>query len=176
MPSIVAWWRVPMAGPVSYVTHHAGAEDVPAVGVPRVPRGMYRERGSMTVELVVLVPVLILFMLFAVAFGRVERARQEVIAAARAGAEAASVMPSAGQAQVAAADAAVPSVFNQQFTCQPLNVQTDTSGFRPGGVVTVHVSCTVHLSDLLIPGFPGSGNIDESRSAPIDPYRVVQDG
>jgi len=137
---------------------------------------LFEERGSMTVELVVLVPVLILFMLLAVAFGRVERARQEVMAAARAGAEAAAVMPSAGQAQLAASEAAVPSVFNQRLTCQPLNVQTNTSSFQPDGNVTVNVSCTVHLSDLLVPGFPGSTSIDESRSAPIDPYRSVLNG
>lgn len=137
-------------------------------------RSKTTERGSMTVELVVLTPVLVLFMLIAVSFGRVERARQEVVAAARAGAEAASVMPSAGQAGVAASEAAVPSVFGQQFTCHPFEVSTNTSDFRPGGSVAVSVSCSVNLSDLLVPGFPGSVNISASRSAPVDPYRVVQ--
>jgi Flp pilus assembly protein TadG len=130
----------------------------------------------MTVELVVLAPLLVLFMLITVSFGRVERARQEVVAAARAGAEAASVMPSAGQAGIVASKAALPSIVDQQFTCHPFEVSTDTSNFRPGGSVAVSVSCSVNLSNLLVPGFPGSVSISASRSAPVDPYRVVQEG
>ena len=42
-----------------------------------------REAGSATVEAVVLVPVLVIFVLLSVAFGRYQTTREEVIGAAR---------------------------------------------------------------------------------------------
>lgn len=43
------------------------------------------ERGSLTVELVVLTPVLLIMALAMLGFGRVAETRQEVVGAARAG-------------------------------------------------------------------------------------------
>ena len=80
------------------------------------------QRGSLTVELVVLTPVIVLFVLLALGFGRFELAREQVVAAARAAAEAASVVPSAGDAQSAALTAATPIVANQAHSCTQLNV------------------------------------------------------
>ena len=59
-------------------------------------RGRSRdERGSLTVELVVVTPVLIAMALTVIVFGRVSEAHQQVIEASRAAAEAAAVEPSA---------------------------------------------------------------------------------
>jgi hypothetical protein len=127
----------------------------------------------MVVEAVVLVPVVVLFAVFAIALGRLEIAHEQVVAAARAGAESASVMPGPAQASAAASAAAVPAVFGSRRTCSPLEVSTDTADFAPGGEVEVQVRCTVSFSDLLVPGLPGSTTISASEVAPIDPYRAV---
>jgi Flp pilus assembly protein TadG len=131
------------------------------------------ETGSATVEAVVLVPVLMLFVLLAIAFGRYQSAREEVIGAARAGAEAAAIMPSAQSAKTAANEAALPALSGMTSPCHRVVVATDTSDFMPGGEVTVTVSCTVELSDIGAPGLPGQSTVTISQAAPIDPYRAV---
>jgi Flp pilus assembly protein TadG len=127
----------------------------------------------LTVELVLLAPVVMLFALVAVGLGRVEQARQELADAAHAGAEAASIAPSSGQAAVAAANAAQPVVAGQAHVCVDPIVSTDASSFGPPGEVRVTVACTATLSDLLLPGMPGSISLQATQTAPVDPYRAA---
>jgi Flp pilus assembly protein TadG len=143
------------------------------VSIDRPPHD-HRQRGSLTVELVVLTPVIVLFVLIALAFGRFELARQQVIGAARAAAEAASVAPTAGAAQPAAVAAATPVVTEGTHACTQLTVVAQTKDFVPGGSVRVTVSCQVSFADLLIPGVPGHTEVSAVVSAPIDPFRSVQ--
>ncbi len=164
------------AAPVQY--RRAGA------GLPPFARGMAARpgvaprcraySGSVAVELVLLSPLAILFLLLGVGLGRDVQARSDVAAAARAGAEAAAVATDPSAAQAAAAGVALPAARNEGLSCASMNVSTDTSDFVPGGVVRVHVACTLRLSDLDLPGFPGSVTVTASGSAPIDPYREVE--
>lgn len=131
------------------------------------------ETGSVAVEAVVLVPVLVLFVLLTVAFGRYETTREEVIGAARAAAEAAAIMPTAQSARTAANAAALPALAGPHPACLDVHVSTNTTHFEPGGEVSVTVSCTVGLSYLGAPGLPGESTVTISQVAPIDPYRVV---
>ena len=72
--------------------------------------------GSLTVELVVLTPVLLIIALATLVFGRVSEARQQVVEAARAGAEAAAVLPTAGTAQWVGAINAVIDLIGRTHT------------------------------------------------------------
>ena len=130
-------------------------------------------RGSLSVELVVLTPVLIFFVLVVLSMGRYELAREQVLGAARAAAQSAALSPSASQAQAAALGAAAPIVRNDLRSCTALQVVTDTSDFVPGGSVRVTVSCRVDYADLLVPGVPGGHAVQAEVTAPIDPYRSV---
>jgi Flp pilus assembly protein TadG len=132
------------------------------------------DRGSLIVELVVLAPVLFMFALCALVFGRVTEARQQITASARAAAQAAAVMPSAQSAVLAASANGVIGHYGPSQTCAQASVSTDVTNFRPGGTVRVTVTCKVHLSDLSFPGIPGSTSISVSTVAPLDPYRSVQ--
>jgi Flp pilus assembly protein TadG len=132
------------------------------------------QAGSFTVELVILTPVVMVFVLLALALGRFEMAREQVVGAARAAAEAAAVVPSAAQAQPAALAAALPIVANQAHACAQLNVSTDTSDFVPSGSVRVVVTCQISFADLLVPGMPGHAEVQAEETAPIDPFRSVQ--
>jgi len=131
-------------------------------------------RGSMTIELVVLTPVIVLFVLVALAMGRFELAREQVVSAARAGAEAASVVPVAGDAQSEALSVVVPDVSSQAHTCTQVSVVADISHFTPGGFVRVVVSCQIEFADLFVPGFPGHEAVQATVIAPIDPFRSLQ--
>jgi len=137
-------------------------------------RGRTREElGSLTVELVVLTPVLFALGLAALAFGRVSEAHQQVVEASRAGAEAAAVLPDAGSARWGAAATAAVGIFDRFHTCAHSQIDTDTRHFYPGGYVTVTVACQVDLSDVSIPGVPASTTVTASATAPIDPYRAI---
>lgn len=129
----------------------------------------------MTVELVALTPVIFLFALFAIGLGRYEVAREAVVGATRAAADAAAVASSAYDAPAAANSVASSSgAQGVPSSCTGLSVTTDTSQFFPGGSVSVRVSCRVDFSDLLMPGLPGAATISDDEVAPIDPYRSVQ--
>ena len=131
------------------------------------------DRGSLTVELVVLTPILLIVAMATLVFGRVSEARQQVVEASRAGAEAAAILPTVGTAQWVGAINAVINLIGRNHTCAHVSITTDTGNFVAGGYVTVHVSCLVLLSDLAFPGMPGSTIVQASATAPLDPYRSV---
>ena len=131
------------------------------------------EQGSLAVEMVVLTPVLLVVALVTLVFGRVSEARQQVVEASRAGAEAAAVLPTVGTAQWVGAINAVINLIGRTHTCAHVAISTDTSHFAAGGSVTVHVACQVLLADLGFPGVPGSTVVHASATAPLDPYRSV---
>lgn len=131
------------------------------------------EDGSLMVELAVMAPVLFALVLSIVVFARVSQARQVVIEASRAGAQAAAVLPSPSSAEQGAQESAVVGLFSDTHLCASPVVSADVSHFYPGGYVTVSVTCKVRLSDLSVPGIPGSTTITASTTSPIDPYRSV---
>ncbi|MHB1548970.1 MAG: TadE/TadG family type IV pilus assembly protein [Acidimicrobiales bacterium] len=137
------------------------------------PRPTRDERGSLTVELVVLLPVLAAFLLAVVAAGRIEHARELVAGAARAGAEIASVQATAPEAEADARSAASLGLIGPAQLCPAGSVDTGTGQFFPGGTVTVKVRCRVPLSGFVLPGLPGTTVVRAVAVAPIDPYRAM---
>ena len=131
------------------------------------------ERGSATIELVLLTPVLISVLLFVVALGRVASARADVDAAARDAARAATNARSADEAQRAGDAAGRASVHDNGVTCQSLSVALDTASFHAGGTVTAVVSCTSTFADLTGIGLPASRTITSVFTAPVDSFRGV---
>jgi Flp pilus assembly protein TadG len=131
------------------------------------------QHGSLTVELVVLTPVLFVLAVMALIFGRVSESHQRVVEAATAGAQAAAVLPTPGSAGIGASVDAAVEVAGGDRSCARPHVTTDVSHYRPGGFVIVTVQCQVELSDLSLPGIPGSTTMQASAAAPIDPYRSV---
>ena len=74
-----------------------------------------------------------------------------------------------------AATSAAATLANQQLQCATTLVLVDTSGFaKPVGTpaaVTVTVTCVVNLSDVAIPGLPGTLPITATMTSPLDTYR-----
>lgn len=144
---------------------------------PTRPR-RHRDRGTYSVETAVLAPVMISLLLLMVAFGRVVDAEGAVDAAARAAARAASLERDATSAESEAQSAAVRSLEAEGVTCRTSSVVIDTSGYAldvgVDATVTATISCAAPLSDIGLPGLPGSKTLTASWTSPIDTYRGRQ--
>jgi Flp pilus assembly protein TadG len=133
------------------------------------------ERGSATIEAVIVVPAFMLFVALIVCAGRYAVARQVVESAAAESARSASIARTHGDATREARTAAARSLHDQQLRCASQQVRVDTSGFEvPAGTpasVTATISCVVDIGDLTLPGVPGTRVITASVTSPIDTYR-----
>jgi Flp pilus assembly protein TadG len=117
------------------------------------------DRGSATVELVLITPVLVVFLLFVVAAGRFAMARNRVDEAARDAAREASTWATPGTAS------------NNGVSCRNPTVVIDTSRLRPGGEVVADVSCTVELADVMGLKVGGSRSFQARAVAVVDTFR-----
>ncbi|WP_342776377.1 TadE family protein [Streptomyces armeniacus] len=129
------------------------------------------ERGSATVEMVAVTPLLILLALTVVGLGRLVDARLVVGDAAHQAARAASLARTENAARDAAHEAASTALRDARSSCTHPQVQLDTGGLRPGGTVSATVSCTADLGDLTRSGMPGSLTLSGEAISPVDTYR-----
>lgn len=130
--------------------------------------GRRDERGSMAVEVVLLTPVLMLFVMLVVVGGRYVSVHGDVEAASRDAARAASMTRSYGEAQLAAASVADWGL-DDDTSCTPADISG--SDFTEGGMVRVTLGCVVSYDDLGLIGVPGSTTITVTSTAPLDTYR-----
>lgn len=128
-----------------------------------------RERGSMSVEVVLMVPILVMFLMLVLAGGRYVAVRADIESAARDAARAASFERSQSEAFSAAYAAANASDVDDRFS--ECVVSDITGSFEAGGVVEVSVRCRVSNNGLGFIGLNGSDDFEASSSAPIDQYR-----
>jgi hypothetical protein len=122
----------------------------------------------MAVEVVLMIPILILFMLLVVAGGRWVSVRADMEAAARDAARAASLERSYDAAHATAGQAAT-AALDDFASCRLEDF--DGSRFQPGGSVEVTIDCDVPNKGLGLLGVPGSLSMSASGSAPLDTYR-----
>ena len=134
------------------------------------------ERGSTggadALEMVLLAPILLVVLLLIIGAGRISVGAGKGDQAAAVAARAASLEHSAEAAQASAAAVAASALTDSGLTCESMNVSIDTSGFAaPAGTpssVVVDVTCSVALSDLAIPGLPGSYIVSGHAASPLD--------
>ena len=133
------------------------------------------ERGSAAIEAAIGVPAFALFVGLIIFGGRTATTHEALQSAAADAARSASLARDAEVARVEAREAATSSITNQHLGCTRIDVAVDTSDFakQPGvpGSVAVTVSCRLNLSDLAVPGVPGSKVITSTMSSPIDTWR-----
>lgn len=133
------------------------------------------ERGSAAIEAAIGLPAFVLFVGMIIAGGRLAVAHQAVQTAAADAARAASITREARTADGAARREAENSLSNQQIDCRSTRVSVTTAGFQvPVGQpadVTVTVTCRLDLSDLSVPGVPGSRIVRATMSSPLDTWR-----
>lgn len=133
------------------------------------------ERGATTLELVVWAPGLLLVIGALTVAGRVNNANAAVEQAAVDAARTASSARSAAGARDMARVSAEKTLAAQGLQCTTTALVLDTSGFgtRPGlpATVTATVSCPVRLSDLAVPGLPGTRTVSHTATSSIDTFR-----
>lgn len=136
------------------------------------PRG---ERGSAAIEAAIGVPAFVLLIGLIIAGGRVATTHESLQSAAADAARAASLDRDPRTATTDAQAAATSSITDQHVHCRDIVVRIDTADFakQPGqpGAVHVTVSCRLDLSDLSVPGVPGSRVLTATVSSPIDTWR-----
>lgn len=132
------------------------------------------ETGSLTLELVVLAPAVLLLLGLVIAGGRAAIASQAVAQAASQAAREASLQSTPAAAASTARSRVESVLAGQDLQCEPASVSVDARALRsrPGtpGKVTVSVGCSVPWSDLGIPGAPGSRTLTSTGTAPIDTW------
>ncbi|MFF4825324.1 TadE/TadG family type IV pilus assembly protein [Streptomyces sp. NPDC001312] len=125
------------------------------------------DSGLSTVEVVILAPVMILFILVLVAFGQLVEGRGAVDGAARDAARAGSIQKDHATAMAEARKAAEADLAD---VCSgPVSVVQTSAGFAPDTLFTVEVSCQVRgLASL---GLNIPTTLSASFSSPLDPFR-----
>lgn len=133
------------------------------------------ESGFDPVGTAITVPAVFLVLALTVAFARVTSATQDVSAAVYTAARAASLARTPGTAKTAAARTATQELTTKGIGCTGLDTAVDTSGYatRVGqpATVTVTLTCRVPLSDIALPGLPGSKTITARAASPLDTFR-----
>lgn len=132
---------------------------------------MKRQDGSVTTEVVLLTPVMLVLLGFVVMTGRIGDVDSAVTNAAQQAARAATLVGTPAAAKVTADSTAHANLDVLGVICAALSVAVDTSRFQPGGDVAVEVTCTVELSDVAFTGLPGNKTVHARAVEVIDTYR-----
>ncbi len=139
---------------------------------PARPATHLGDAGVVTIELVAMLPVFVLVLLLLLGFARVEQSRIHVTGAAHAAARSASLArtPTAGTAAASSTASSTLAGSGDHLRRRPARISPHQP-VRPGGVVTVTITCTVWLGDLTSLPVPGSIEFVESGSSNIETYR-----
>jgi hypothetical protein len=133
----------------------------------------------MAVEVVLMVPVMLLFTLLLVAGGRYVSARADADSTARDAARAASQAHTRAEAEAAVRESIAAGLRGTR-TCRPTGLSGDfESGLSAGGVpvngtAVVHLDCEVSYADLGLLGIPGTLAVTAEGHAPIDTFRSTR--
>ena len=129
-----------------------------------------RDRGTAGVEAAIAVVSLLLVGFFIVGALRITNAGGDVNAAARSAARAAAAEYDDAAAQQSAETVAEGVLSDRGVACQQLHVELGGT-LTAGGVVTVDVTCSVSLADVVLAGFPGSRTVSARGFEQVDVVR-----
>ena len=134
---------------------------------------MRSERGSLSLELCLLIPVLLLVVAFIAGAAMLVGARSDLDDAAWEAARSASLSRSGADAAFAARQAVERRLASERWACGSQTVNVDTSRFEPGGMVAVEVSCTVRLAEAGL-FLPGATHLRSRAAEPLERLRAVR--
>lgn len=161
--------------PVTSMSDGARAAIAVVTGAFSRLRRAWADDGNAALELVIIAPVILFLIGLVIAAGRTSIAQGAVDAAARDAARQASISVSEAAARQAALSSATQALLADGLHCTPIIKLNLQPGFstplgRPAQV-SATVTCTVRLSDLIVPGVPGSRSLRAVFTSPLDPYR-----
>lgn len=132
------------------------------------------DRGSLSIEYVILVPLVLLVMALIYIFGRVANVNGTLDASTRDATRVASEAPSYEQAQQAARQVVQSAVGDTSSTCRKTLSVTVSDNFAPGNTITVRATCRYSIADAGLPGAPGTLTVTSMFASIIDPNRTLQ--
>lgn len=155
--------------------HRRRVVALPAAPQPADPG---RDSGMSTIELVLLAPLMIMFVMFVVAFGLIVDAKGQAYGAARDAARAGALQRDYGAAMTSAQQAAEADLGNKCIGVPVVRSvdsasEAGSDAFASGGLFTVQVTCTVSLAGLNLLGIGPAKTVTARATAPLDTYRRV---
>ena len=133
-------------------------------------RRCLRDEGTAAVEAAFAVVALLLVGFFIIGAMRVTNTGGDADAAARAAARAAAAQYDTGAASRSARTVAAGVLADRGVACQGLAVNVG-GDLTAGGIVTVDVTCTVSLADVVLAGFPGQRTVTGRGIEQVDVVR-----
>lgn len=127
------------------------------------------DRGISTIEVVILAPVCLLFILVLVAFGQLVEGRGAVDGAARDAARAGSIQKNQALARSEATKAAEADLSDVCVRGTVVTQEAADSTFEPNGFFIVEVSCNIRGLGML--GLDIKTKVQGRSVSPIDPFR-----
>ncbi len=124
--------------------------------------------GSLSVETVIVIPLVVLLLLFVVGAARAVHARDLIDQAADQAALAAALGTDTGNGAQSRAQDAARAILAGSYDCTDPHVTLTQN--RAADSVTAAVNCTVPLHDLLTAGFPGHETVSAAETAPRNLY------
>ncbi|MGD9792048.1 MAG: pilus assembly protein TadG-related protein [Acidimicrobiia bacterium] len=133
---------------------------------------MHDDRGAAEVVASILIaPVVVAFVVLLFSVGRQVESRASVRTAADSAAQAAARQRDPGAADAAARRTAADMLGDSSTCTADPTVVVDVSDFRPGGIVTVDVTCNTRNDDLVAVAAPPR-RFTGHGAAVIDTYRA----
>lgn len=131
------------------------------------------ESGLITTEFAVILFPFIVGCIALVTFaGRVAQAEGDVQSAAQEAARAATLTGDPGTADAVARSVAMSNLATSRVACSDgVAVNVGIGDFRPGGYVSVSVTCTASFRDVVWLRVPGSRSFTSTATEIIDVYR-----
>jgi Flp pilus assembly protein TadG len=130
------------------------------------------ERGSLSIEMAMIAPGLLLIFGLIFAYGRVGQVNGTIESGTRDGARSATTARSYDEAKGLARNAVEQAILQAPQDCRD-SLRVDVTGtFEPGEAVTVTAHCDYGLSDVL-PGVPGTIHATSSFTSMLDPNRGI---
>jgi Flp pilus assembly protein TadG len=140
------------------------------VGVePGRPAG---DGGTIAIEMTFFIPAILLLFGLIFAYGRVAQVNGTLESGTRDAARSATVARSYDQALDAARRVVAEAVSPTPACLSSLDIQL-LGTYEPGEPITVRVTCTYSLSDIGLPGSPGTLSPTTQFTSMLDPNRGI---
>jgi Flp pilus assembly protein TadG len=132
------------------------------------------ESGSLAIELAMLAPGILLIFALIFVYGRAAQVNGTLESGTRDAARSVTLARSYDDALARANAVMLDAMKDAPQSCQD-NLHVHVSGpYEAGRPVTVDVDCTYDISDLGLPGAPGTITARSSFTSMLDPYRGLQ--
>lgn len=132
------------------------------------------ESGSLAIEMAMVAPGLLLIFGLIFAYGRAAQVNGTIESGTRDAARSVTMARSYEDALDRAHAVLLDALKDAPQSCQDSLTLKVTGKYEPGEAVTVTSHCTYDLSDLGLPGAPGTLTAESSFTSMLDPYRGLQ--